>query len=181
MAVLRFMLTLYFAAMLGVAGLAKMEQPALFAAILRRQRLLPGWGIGAVSRLFPWCEIALAVALVAGIAPRFVAALLLTLFAALTVGQIYLLIAQRAAPCGCYGAWSTRNVAGASATTTTLLTCFAGLHLRLVCHGATIAAPWHLLAGSMFVGFEGWIGWRTWQRHRRPRRAPCTARVINGR
>jgi uncharacterized membrane protein YphA (DoxX/SURF4 family) len=179
MGVLRFILSLYFAAMLGVAGLAKMEQPDLFAAILRRQRLLPAWGIGAVTRLFPWCEIVLASALVAGIAPRFVAVLLFALFAALTVMQAYLLSARRAAPCMCYGAWSTRNMAGASATTTTLLACFAGLHLGLVFHGAALAAPWRVLASALFVGFEGWIGWRTWQRHQQPRRARYSARVIN--
>ena len=179
MAVLRFILSLYFAAMLGVAGLAKMEQPALFAAILRRQRLFPAWGIGAVSRLFPWCEIVLAVALVVGIAPRFIATLLFALFAALTVVQAHLLIARRAVPCGCYGAWSTRNIAGASATTSALLTGFAGLYLGLVCHGAAIAAPSRVLAGALFVGFEGWIGLRTWQRHQQPRRARYPAHVIN--
>lgn len=179
MALLRFALTLYFAAMLGVAGLAKAEQPALFAAILRQQRLLPAWGVGAVSRLFPWCEIVLAVALVAGITPRFIAAFLFTLFAALTVVQTYLLVAQRAATCGCYGAWSTRNVAGASATATALLTGLAGLHLGLVFHVAAIAATWRVLAGATFVGFEGWIGWRTCQRHRQPRCAPRTVRAIN--
>lgn len=178
MAVMRFILTLYFAGMLGVAGIAKMEQPALFAAILRRQRLLPAWGIGAVSRLFPWCEIVVAIALLAGIAPRFVAVLLFALFAALTVVQAYLLAARRAAPCGCYGAWSTRNIAGASATTSALLTGFAGLYLGLVFHGAALAAPWRVLASALYVGFEGWIGWRTWQRHRPPHRASCTARAI---
>ena len=131
MAVLRFMLTLYFAAMLGVAGLAKMELPALFAA--------------------------------------------------LSVVQTYLLIARRAAPCGCYGAWSTRNIAGASATTIALLTGFAGLYRGLVCHGAAIAAPWRVLAVAQFVGCEGWIGWRTWQRHRPPHRAPRSVRAITGR
>ncbi len=165
--------------MLGVAGLAKAEQPALFAAILRQQRLLPAWGVGVVSRLFPWCEIVLATALVADIAPRFIAALLLALFAALTVVQTSLLVTQRAASCGCYGAWSTRNVAGASATATALLTCLSGLHLGLVFHGAAIAALWRVLACATFVGFEGWIGWRTWQRHRQPRRALRTVRTIN--
>ncbi len=179
MPLLRFALSLYFAVMLGVAGLAKVEQPAQFAVILRQQRLLPAWGVGVVSRLFPWCEIVLATALVAGIAPRFIAALLLALFAALTIVQIYLLAAQRAVPCGCYGAWSARNVAGASATATALLACLAGLHLGLVFHGAAIPALWRVLAGATFVGFEGWIGLRTWQRHQQPRRARCITRVIN--
>lgn len=39
----------YFAAVLGVSGLAKIDNPALFAVTLRRQRLLPRWSITSVS------------------------------------------------------------------------------------------------------------------------------------
>ncbi len=51
MAVATLLLELYFAAMLGVCGLAKIENPTYFASTLRRHGILPQWSITGVSRL----------------------------------------------------------------------------------------------------------------------------------
>ncbi len=63
---LQFVLLLYFAAVLDVSGLAKIEDPQQFAAIMRRHRLLPAWSIGMVARVFPWAEVLLASMLLTG-------------------------------------------------------------------------------------------------------------------
>src|SRR5690349_16898511 len=60
MNVLSFLLVVYFAMVLGTSGLAKLDSPAHFATVLRRQRLIPDWSINVISKSFPCLEIILA-------------------------------------------------------------------------------------------------------------------------
>ena len=80
MSILLLGLELYFAAMLGVSGLAKVGQPAMFADTLRRHKILPSWSIKAVSTIVPWLEIAVAVLLITGLVPILTGLLVLFLF-----------------------------------------------------------------------------------------------------
>ncbi len=75
----------YLAAVLGIAGFAKLDAPAPFAATLRQQHLLPSWSVGTIGRLFPWLEITLAGALLSGIAAIRVATFTILKFAFITV------------------------------------------------------------------------------------------------
>ena len=166
---LTFALDCYFAAVLGIAGLAKMDDPAPFAATLRRPRLLPAWGIGAIGRLLPWCEILLAATLLIGVAPVLVASLILLLCAAFLVGQALLLLTKSADACGCYGVASAHRVAGTSVATALLLLILAAIHLWLVTEAAMVAWQWRLAAGMLGAVAGSRLGWRTWQRRRSAR------------
>lgn len=171
----------YFAALLGIAGLAKMDDPAPFATTLRRQRLLPAWSVSVMRRLLPWCEILLAAVLVIGVAPVLVAALVFLLFAGFLAAQALLLLTKSDGGCGCYGAASAHRVEAASVATASLLLFLAALHLWLVIEATAIAWHWRLAAGILGVMAGSWLGWRTWQRQRsarclqRPARMPLHA------
>lgn len=164
----------YFAAMLGVAGLAKLDDPAPFAATLQRQRLLPAWSVGPISRLLPLLEIAIAGALLSGIAAIVVAALTLLVFAGFLVVQMLLLATEHGGDCGCYGAASPHHVERASVSTAALLACLAGVHLWLVDRATAVGWPCRLVAGICFAGMMGWLGWHIRQR----RVASCRSQQI---
>ncbi len=164
----------YFAAVLGIAGLAKMDDPAPFAALLRRQRLLPAWSVGTISRLVPWLEIAIAGALLSGIATIVVAAFTLLVYASFLVIQILLLATKHGGDCGCYGAASPHRVERASVGTAALLACLASVHLWLVDRATAVGWPCRLVAGICFAGIMGWLGWHIRQR----RVASCRSQQI---
>lgn len=170
-ALLRYLLALYFAAMLGVAGLAKIERPNLFALLLYQQHILPTWCVRAVSRVLPWYEIILAVALVAGVAPLLVAALMLLLFVTFVVAQVLLLLRHRDVACGCYGAMAIERARPASMASAVLLACLTAAYVWLVSHIPAIDWHWRIAATALFAGFAGWIGWRI--RQRRTCRLAC--------
>jgi hypothetical protein len=166
-ALLRYLLALYFAAMLGVAGLAKLERPDLFALLLHQQHILPTWCVRAVSRFLPWCEIALAATLVAGIAPLLVALLTLLLFVTFLMAQTLLLLRHRSRSCGCYGALAIERAAPANVTSALLLFCLAAAYVWWVGHIPAIGWHWRIAATVLFASFAGWIGWRVRQRRTR--------------
>ncbi len=175
---LTFALDCYFAAVLGVAGLAKLDDPAPFAATLRRSRLLPAWSIGTISRRLPWCEILLAAALVIGVMPMLVAALVVLLCMGFLVGQALLLLTTSEGACGCYGAASAHRIEGASVATATLLLSLSALHLWLVIEAAAVIAwQWRLAAGVLYAVAASRLGWRTWQRRRSARCSQRPARM----
>ncbi len=116
-------LTFYFAAVLGVSGLGKLEQPKEFGFVLRQYRLFPSWSIGGVSHLFPWAEMMIAAALITGIARMLVAFVVLALFVSFFIMRA-LLMKRAGSECGCYGAAYKEQIDGASLSTATL---FVGL------------------------------------------------------
>jgi hypothetical protein len=174
---LTFAFDCYFAAVLGIAGIAKLDDPAPFAATLRRSRLLPAWSIGTIGSLLPWCEIFLAAALVIGVAPVLVAALIVLLFAGFLASQSLLLLTASEGSCDCYGAASAHRVEGASVATTAMLFVLAALHLWLVIEAAAIAWDWHLAAGVLYAVAGSRLGWRTWQRRQSARCLQRPARI----
>lgn len=170
-ALLRYALALYFAAVLGVAGLAKLERPALFALLLERQQLLPTRCIHGVSCGMPWREIALAAALVAGVAPMLVAALTLALFTVFLAAQVLLSLLRRGTPCGCYGVVAIERGASASVATAALLVCLTAAYLWTVDHLPPIDGHWRIVGVALITGCAAWIGGRI--RQRRARQMAC--------
>ncbi len=152
-----------------------MDDPASFAAILRRQRLLPAWSVGTISCLFPWFEIALTGALLSGITAIRVATFTVLIFAGFLIVLI-LLATRQGGDCGCYGATSTHHVEAASVATASLLLFLAALHLWLVIVAPTIAWQWRLTAVVLCVVAGSLLGWRTWQR-RSARCLPLPAQI----
>ncbi|MDQ2827631.1 MAG: hypothetical protein M3Y74_01060 [Chloroflexota bacterium] len=165
MMVLQFALDLYFAAVLGISGLTKAVRPHRFATILARQRILPTWSIPSTSRVFPWVEIVLAGALIAGLFPVIIATLVLALFIVFLCVEVILLKAGRSTECGCYGAMYSQKVSTASAATSTLLVCLAALHLWSAVAsfpktwGETIGL-WRLVALGVFCVTGTWLLYR---------------------
>lgn len=176
MIILHFTLDLYLAAVLGVAGLTKVKEPAAFALALRRQRILPLWSIPYVSRLLPRAEVVLASILVIGVADVMVAILVLTLFTIFLIVEATLLMTGRATGCGCYGA-RAQKVTGASVTTSICLLCLAAVHMWAAIDGALVPWPWRLTAVLLLWGAGGWLLWRVmclrrWRASRSPASSP---------
>ncbi len=63
MGVVHFLLNIYFAAVLGIAGLAKLDDPNFFISVLHYQHIFPKWSIPILGKVFPWIEIAFPVIL----------------------------------------------------------------------------------------------------------------------
>lgn len=157
MTIVYFILDLYFAAILGVAGLSKVAQPSMFMHILQRHRILPLWSLSVVTRIVPWGEVTLAGTLVVGLFPRATDAFVLALLACFLMVEGILLATGRATECGCYGAMYRQKVDAASFTLSSILTALAGFHLWLGMNGATLDWHWRLVATGFAVGLGFWL------------------------
>lgn len=92
------------AAIFLAAGIAKLREPwAQFAVSLYTFKLLPDNLLEPIAKTLPWCEVALGIAILSGIARRWFSlagALLITLFLSVLV-RSYALGLQ--VDCGCFG------------------------------------------------------------------------------
>jgi hypothetical protein len=113
-----FILTLYFAGTVGIAGAAKLSDPTYFKAILKKQGIIPRQMIPCFALLLPSLEILLSFLLVSGFAPPITAALNVIQFIAfLSYKALFYrksLQDKQARGCGCY------SPKGVSLTTDTL-------------------------------------------------------------
>lgn len=128
MAAVLLLVELYFAAMLGVSGLAKIDAPEHFEATLRIHRLWPAQAIRPVSRIFPWVEVVVAIALVVGFAPTLTASLTLLLFGIFLGVETTLVVTRRATECACYGVAYRQKVDGASLVVSAILVTLAAFY-----------------------------------------------------
>lgn len=177
MAVIAFLFELYFAAMLGVSGLAKTEHPEQFARTLTRHRILPRWTIRTIGRVFPTLEVVIAALLVAGLARVPVAAFVVLLFVTFGAVETILVVTKRATDCGCYGLAYSQKVDWASVAVSSLLTLLAALHLWIVTDTPSVPSVWRLAVLVVFATSAGWLGWRI--RERRSRWRPiATVRLV---
>jgi uncharacterized membrane protein YciS (DUF1049 family) len=166
-------LHLYFGIMLGVSALAKIENPAFFAATLRTQRMLPHWSIEKVSTLFPWCELLIAFLLVTSPGQRaalVLSALVLLLFGMFLGIEIVLISRKQPASCGCYGAASQRKVDMPSLISSALLMLLAGCQFWLTTWVGQLNWMWGLVGGVLLCGMSGWLAWRMVQKRRAGKR-----------
>lgn len=166
MTIVHFVLDLYFAAVLVVSGFAKVENPADFAATMRRQRILPRWSLRSTSLVFPWLEIALAVTLIVGLIPVLTASFLCVLFTVFFGIQTRLLLGGRATDCGCFGQALQRRVDGASLLTSGALIVLTALHLWATLHGAALNWTWRLPSMILLCAVGGWMWWGAIRRRR---------------
>lgn len=145
-------LDLYFASILLVSGLAKVDSLERFEVALRRQRLIPPLLVPAVSRIMPWLEAVVAGVLISGIMPVATAIVVLGFFSTFLVYEGTLVITKRTHECGCYGAAFSRNVDGASVVASTILVSLAAFHLPLTVWAEPLGMWWRLAASVMFSG-----------------------------
>lgn len=93
----------------------------------------PAWpeqarGLGAppqVVPVLPWFEIILGAVLVIQLAPRFAAAVALSLLAGFTVLIVRRLAEGKHPPCACFGAWSSKPLGRAHVVRNVGLVCLA--------------------------------------------------------
>lgn len=175
MPALHYGLDLYFAAILGISGLAKAADPSSFAITLRRQRILPIRSIATASNVFPWVEVVVAVALLLGVVPVLTAALTLALFVGFLIVDVILLITKRVTDCGCYGSARKQTVGSASVMTASVLVALAALHVWTGIHEGTVGWLWRLPALIIFWAVGCWLGHRVMIRRRiRPGKPPVS-------
>ncbi len=159
-------LNLYFAAVLSVSGLAKLDQLDAFESLLQRYRLLPAWVIAGTARIFPWVEIALAVAVVTEMARLATATLVAVLFTVFLVIKIVLLRMHDGADCGCFGAAQQQSVDGVSIATATLLALFAWFDAWSTAHIPALSWRERLPIILLFGCIGSWVAWRGMLRRR---------------
>ena len=160
MYVLRIGLDFYFAALLGVSGLAKAEHPSQFGSTLRRHRVLPALTIPILSYIVPWAEILLAIMLALGTVPILTAGAVLVLFSGFLIVQAALLMKRSTGDCGCYGAAFTQRVEGTSVATSFILLCLALVHLWTTTDDPIVAWQGRVIAGLLLAVSVAWVVWR---------------------
>jgi glutaredoxin len=154
MGVLTYLLSLYFAGSLGVAGLSKVEEPEAFIAVLRRQKLLPPWSVALVGYGLPWAEMVLALALVTGIVRLVTAQVVLLLFVGFLGAKTYLFLTKSDVGCGCYNA-KDGHIERPDLIASSILAGAAAMHLWLVTQVSAIDLVWRIalsvLAGGLVL------------------------------
>lgn len=166
MSLLAFTGELYFAAVLGVAGLAKIGNPRRFATALLQQKIFPAWCINIFVKIVPWIEIVIALMVIFNAVEPLTAILILALFIVFLGLKIFLLATGRVEDCGCYGSAKPEEVDGASIVVSALLVLFAAGHLWLITRGASVGWLWRLPVGILFTGTICFLAARTIIRRR---------------
>lgn len=165
-----FLLTLYFSAILGIAGLTKLDDPRFFRSVLHHQQILPKWGINGVSKIFPWIEILLSVALLASPNLYKVAVAFLLLFLFLTFFIFNILLYRRkrsGANCGCFGKHVERKGLNTDIITSFIQLILAVLLVVLLFWAHPLSMGYYLVSSILNIVILSWLAWRTWQRHQR--------------
>lgn len=157
MSIVTFALEIYFAAMLGIAGFAKIYDPKHFAATLHQQKVVPEHSIGIFSRFISWTEVIVAFFIISGIAAIGAAFIIVALFSGFLGFKIFLLATGRTKDCGCYGSAKPEKVDGVSIVVSLILVLLAVLHLVLVIHASSVALQWRLVAVVIFVAVCGFL------------------------
>jgi uncharacterized membrane protein YphA (DoxX/SURF4 family) len=86
------------------AGIAKVREPWLqFAVSIESFKIVPDTWLEPIARIFPWCEIALAIALVPGILARWFSLILTGMLAWFLFIGIRAYAKGLAVDCGCFG------------------------------------------------------------------------------
>lgn len=163
---LHYSLGLYFAAMFGVSGLAKLEQPQEVGKALWRLSRLPLWGLTAIVYLVSGGEIVLATLLVLCIAPVFTASVALIAFVIFLAFKIIAAVVRRGADCGCYGAALRQPVEVSSVATSAILAVAGLIYIWATMHVATVPWSWRCLVGLCFLGSLAFLFLRMRQRSR---------------
>lgn len=158
-------LDLYLATMLGISGLAKLDDLDYFASTLHHHRILPKWSIYAASRLVPWVEVIVALLLIIGELSIATSIVVLALFVIFLITETILVITKRATNCGCYGVAYPQKVDGASIVVSLVLVALAGFHLWLVMSVAPVDIAWRLPIILTCMGAGGWLVRRMMARH----------------
>lgn len=152
-----FLLNVYFTAVFGISGLAKLHTLPSFAATLRHQRILPAWIIPTFSRIFPWLELVVATCLVTGFMPIFTSLIVFALCITFLVIKVLLARTNPTASCGCSGAMGYHKVDAASLVVSVVLIVLSTLQLAAAMWGAKVDVAWRLATAFVYCATTGWL------------------------
>jgi Methylamine utilisation protein MauE len=163
MPVLQFTLEIYFAATLGIAGVAKLDNISSFVRTLRQQYSFPQRSADILGNVFPWLELFLALSL---LIPAFLYRCIavfstFALFCVFLICHLFIIRnGHSRSGCGCYG-----EVTPKQNDVQSLVTLVIQLASVLLLAFITLLAPsfsWqYYLAGFiLLVGFYSWLIWK---------------------
>ena len=170
MNIVHFLIDIYFAAVLGVAGLTKLDDPHFFSSQLHHQNILPKWSIGVTSKCFPYIEITLPILLLltTSILKVLATFCILMLFFSFLIFNLMLDSKKRyKSDCGCFGKYLQQRGFNISIKTSFLQ--FLLAMFLVVLSLWMIVLPWvfYLVSAVLYIAAICWLAWRMWQRHRR--------------
>ncbi len=170
MAIIHYCLDIYFAAVLGIAGITKIDDPQTFVRTLNNYSF-PKWGIPILQRTFPWVEVICAFFLLItfDVSKLVVAFLLLILF----ISFLFLNVSSfiRNAPdknCGCYGRALQHEERSTKVITTFIQTLFTIVLLLLVIQTKPLPSIFYIISSLLFVIVLLWLLYRVWQKNNMP-------------
>lgn len=156
---------LYFAALLGVAGMAKLAHPHHFITTLRQQSILPNWSIALVSYTVPKLEVTIACLLIVGLFPQITGIILLLLCLGFLLVKLLLIYKKSNVDCGCGNFAHLQSVDGASIVVSMILVGLAIFHLWGVMTITLVDWLWRLPGVVMFTVGGGWLIYRMFVLH----------------
>ncbi len=166
MNILRFLLDIYFAMVLGTSGLAKIDSPAYFATVLRRQQLLPAWSINLISKAFPWFEIIIAflLLLAESTCKILVVSTVCVLFLTFLLIKVILLVRGQSTDCGCYGKALSQKIEESGIVVAVVQAIFALGLFSLTLWQLPLPRIYYGVSAVLFATASGWLMWKMWKR-----------------
>jgi uncharacterized membrane protein YphA (DoxX/SURF4 family) len=169
MDIAQFVLDLYFAAVLGVAGIAKVNNFSSFIHTLRDQYKMPDIHSEIIGRLFPWIEIFLAISLLTPILIyRFmIVCSVLLIFTLFLISKFLLLRGNHfKSECGCYGEITQNQNAFQNLITLIIQTALIILLGFITPFTSPLPWQYYLAVSVLLIGFYSWLLWKVWIRQR---------------
>lgn len=167
MPVLQFTLEIYFAATLGIAGVAKLDNISSFVRTLRQQYSFPQRSADILGNIFPWLELFLAFSL---LIPAFLYRCIavfstLALFFVFLICHLFIIRNGRSrSSCGCYGEVTPKQNDVQSLITLTIQLAFVLLLAFITLFTPSFSWQYYLTGFSMFVVFYSWLIWKIWKK-----------------
>ncbi|HZO73320.1 MAG TPA: MauE/DoxX family redox-associated membrane protein [Ktedonobacteraceae bacterium] len=170
MNIVHYILDIYFSAVLGIAGISKIDGPQAFIISLRRHYLLPEKSVSFIGICFPWIEICLSVLLLAatGTIKLIVTICVLICFVLFSYFNVATRFKHRStSDCGCFGKALQRRGMNTNGITSLIQLVLAFLLTITALQSDTLSWIYYLTSSVLFVGTYVWLLWRTWCRYRR--------------
>lgn len=169
MDIIHFFLDFYFAFVLGIAGIAKVDSPHLFISALRFQYKLSPWYSRAIGKIWPWIEIAISMSLLLTtmIYKMAITVCIFLLFLFFLIFHLVTYIRGYAVDCGCYGRGGHPHQRNANLGTLLLQVILAALLVTVALCTSPLSWAYYLFGSVIVMVIYSCLLWKTWQRHYR--------------
>ncbi len=159
------LLRLYFALLLGVSGLAKIDRPLVERdGISLRMRLVGLFFSSITGRVLGAFEIVLAFLLALGIRTELVTVVNAALFGLFLLFKLFLMFTRQGSRCGCFGTHELIAIDLSSVIASTLILGLAVILAALARWSSSNALNW--IVTIIFLPTFGWIVFKSLWRHR---------------